>query len=134
MENNYRVSHGIVAKLTSAAEFSDAEDLAKQYGGLIYKQGTRYSRLPTFHTVYDFFTIFCLDKNVSPYFPFHNVGMSAAGLLGPSLAIAPVEVRVNRGTFGLDSPSLSDSEVVLFNITVLASVCCVAEEACSCKR
>ena len=53
-ENNEGVSHGIVAKLTSAAEFSDAEDFAKQYGGPIYKQGMRYSRLPTFHTVYDF--------------------------------------------------------------------------------
>src|SRR6218665_111474 len=30
-ENNDSISHGIVAKLTSAAEFSDAEDLAKQF-------------------------------------------------------------------------------------------------------
>src|SRR6218665_1906656 len=62
--------------LTSAAEFFDAEGFAKQYGGPIYKQGMRYSRLPTFHTVYDFFTIFCLGKKFSPYFPFHNVGRS----------------------------------------------------------
>jgi len=33
--------------------FSNAEDLPKQYGCPIYKQGTRYSRLPTVHTVYD---------------------------------------------------------------------------------
>jgi len=53
-ENNDSVSHGIVTKLTPVAEFSDAVDLAKQYGSPIYKQGMRYSRLPTFHTVYDF--------------------------------------------------------------------------------
>src|SRR6218665_1274921 len=34
---------------------------------------TRYSRLPTFRTVNDF----CLDKKISLYFPFHNVGRSA---------------------------------------------------------
>jgi len=35
-ENNDSVSHGIVSKLISAAEFFDAEDLAKQYGSPIY--------------------------------------------------------------------------------------------------
>jgi len=48
--------------------FFDAEYLAKQYGSPIYKQGTRYSRLPTFHTVYDFlpglnnFSIFSISQ------------------------------------------------------------------------
>ena len=55
IENNDSVSHGTVAKFTSVAEFSDTEDLAKQSGGPIYEQGTRYSRLLTFHTVYDFY-------------------------------------------------------------------------------
>src|SRR6218665_2864321 len=50
--------------------FSDADDLAKQYGGLIYKQGTQYSRLPTFHTFYDFLLFFALVKNFLPIFHF----------------------------------------------------------------
>src|SRR6218665_3019453 len=69
-ENNYSVSHGIVAKLTSAAEFFDAEDLAKQYGSPVFKQGTRYSRLPTFHTVYDFLRFFVWIKKFLPIFHF----------------------------------------------------------------
>src|SRR6218665_878190 len=77
IENNYSVSHGIVAKLTSGAEFSDAEDLAKQYGVPIYKQGTRYSRLPTFHTVYDFLRFFVWIKKILPICHFSML----AGLL-----------------------------------------------------
>jgi len=37
-ENNDSVSHRIVTKLTSEAQFSTAEDLAKQYGGPVYKR------------------------------------------------------------------------------------------------
>ena len=70
IENYYSVSHGIVAKFTSAAEFSDAEDLAKQYGGPIYKQGTQCSRLLTFHTVYDFLQFFAWIKIFLPIFHF----------------------------------------------------------------
>src|SRR6218665_3905855 len=70
IENDYSVRHGIVAKLTSAAEFFDAEDLAKQYGGPVFKQGTRYSRLPTFHIVYDFLRFFVWIKNFRPIFHF----------------------------------------------------------------
>src|SRR6218665_494252 len=73
IENNYSVSHGIVAKLTSAAEFSDAEDLAKQYGGIT---GYAIFKITDFSYCLRFFTIFCLDKKISPYFPFHNVGRS----------------------------------------------------------
>src|SRR6218665_1466412 len=75
IENNYSVSHGIGAKLTSAAEFFDAEDLAKQYGGI-----TEYAifKITDFSYCLRFFTIFCLDKKFSPYFPFHNVGRSGS--------------------------------------------------------
>src|SRR6218665_249366 len=78
MENNYSVSHGIVAKLTSASEFSDAEDLAKQYGGPIYKQRTRYSRLPTFHTVYDFLRFF--EASLFSCSEFQSCSVSVSGL------------------------------------------------------
>jgi len=50
--------------------FSDADDLAKQYGGLIYKQGTQYSRFPTFHTVYDFLRFFDWVKIFLPILHF----------------------------------------------------------------
>ena len=50
--------------------FSDAEDLAKQYGGRIYKHGMRWSRLPTFYTVYNFLRFFAWVKNVLPIFHF----------------------------------------------------------------
>src|SRR6218665_3290264 len=50
--------------------FSDADDLSKQYGGLIYKQGTQYSRLPTSHTVYDFLRFFDWVKKFLPIFHF----------------------------------------------------------------
>src|SRR6218665_2855141 len=73
IENNYSVSHRIVAKLTSAAEFFDAEDLAKQYGGIT---GYAIFKITDFSYCLRFFTIFCLDKKFSPYFPFHNVGRS----------------------------------------------------------
>src|SRR6218665_2703251 len=74
IENNYSVSHGIFAKLTSTVEFSDAEDLAKQYGGIT---GYAIFKITDFSYCLRFFTIFCLDKKFSPYFPFHNVGRSA---------------------------------------------------------
>jgi len=67
-ENNDIVSHGIVAKWRQ--KFSDAKDLAKQYGSPIYKQGTRYSRLPTFYTVYNFLRFFAWVKHFLPIFHF----------------------------------------------------------------
>ena len=73
----------IVAKLTSAAEFSDAEDLAKQYGGPIYKQGTRYSRLLTFHIVYDFLRFFVWIKKILPICHFTML----AGLISEQVII-----------------------------------------------
>src|SRR6218665_2260311 len=123
IENNYSVSHGIVAKLTSAAEFSDAEDLAKQYGGPIYKQGTRYSRLPTFHTVYDFLRFFCLDKIFSPDFPFHNVGRSVVHVSQPYRTVGKINVLtillfVSMFTC-LSCHNFSNPIIVAFPITTL---------------
>jgi len=48
----------------------DAEDLAKQYGSPIYKQGMQYSRLQTFQTVYDFLRFFAWAQNFRPIFYF----------------------------------------------------------------
>jgi len=42
----------------------------KKYGRPVYKMGTCYSTLPSFRTIYNFFTVFGLGKNVLPIFHF----------------------------------------------------------------
>src|SRR6218665_428708 len=135
IENNYSVSHGIVAKLTSAVEFSDAEDLTKQYGGPIFKQGTRYSRLPTFHTVYDFLRFFVWIKNFLPIFHFTML----AGLLTikdelKSRGIHPLKPMMHIFIWVPDAPNIHCYRACWSSRNGLIHRCnqlkCVGEEQC----
>src|SRR6218665_1508662 len=71
------VSHGIVAKLTSAAEFFGCRWFSQTVWRPYLQTGYAIFKITDFSYCLRFFTIFCLGKNFSPYFPFHNVGRSA---------------------------------------------------------
>src|SRR6218665_328714 len=68
-ENNDGVSHGIVAKLTFPTQKIYRNSMAALFiNGVSDIQD---------YQLFIMFTIFCLGKKFSPYFPFHNVGRSA---------------------------------------------------------